>query len=64
MARANDQLDRDGYERAVVWTWADYPAAAAFYPAMGWTRGDQCRDGGRQVSYWRSSRHAGDNLAC
>lgn len=56
MTQANDQLDRDGYERAVVWTWADCPAAAAFYPAMGWTRGDQYRDDGRQVSYWRASR--------
>jgi GNAT superfamily N-acetyltransferase len=63
MARVNEQLDRDGYERAMLWTWADYPAAAAFYPAMGWTRGDQYRDEGRQVSYWRSSGHGGDNLA-
>ena len=54
MARANEQLDRDGYERAVLWTWADYPAAAGFYPAMGWSRRELYRDGGRQVSYWRT----------
>lgn len=53
MARANAQLDRDGYERAVLWTWTDYPAAARFYPAMGWTRCGLHRDDGRQVSYWR-----------
>ncbi len=49
----NADLDADGYELAVLWTWADYPAAARFYPAVGWTCTDRYPESGRQVCYSR-----------
>lgn len=60
MAVANDHLDLDGYERAVLWTWAGYHRAAAFYPSVGWTRTQTFRDGGRQVCYSRARLHLPD----
>jgi GNAT superfamily N-acetyltransferase len=53
MTLANEQLDRDGFGRAVLWTWADYPAAAAFYPKVGWHPTSGRRDQGRQMCYER-----------
>jgi GNAT superfamily N-acetyltransferase len=57
MVLANDQLDRDGFEQAVLWTWADYPAAAAFYPKVGWQPTSRRRDRGHQVCYERARAH-------
>lgn len=54
MAVANEQLDRDGFDRAVLWTWVGYPAAAAFYPKVGWRLTARRRDRGRQICYERA----------
>ncbi len=54
MSLANDQRDGDGFERAGLWTWADYPAAAAFCPKVGWQPTSRGRDQGRQICYQRA----------
>jgi GNAT superfamily N-acetyltransferase len=54
MALANEQLDRDGFERAVLWTWTNYLVAAAFYPKVGWHPTNGRRDQGRQTCYERA----------
>ena len=53
MAVANHQLDDDGYEEAVLWTWSGYATAHAFYAACGWQATNQLRDEGRQVAFSR-----------
>ena len=56
MSQANEALDLEEYERAVLWTWAGYPTAAAFYPTVDWELTGVTRDEGRQVCYGRQGR--------
>ena len=53
---ANEALDADGYESAVLWTWRDYQAAYEFYRSVQWEITDTTRDGGRQVCFRRDRR--------
>ncbi len=51
MRRALDYLEFDGYREARLWTLAEYPPAAAFYDAMGWSLNGTVRDEGRHLCY-------------
>ena len=51
MRRALEYLRLDGYREARLWTLAEYPPAAAFYDAMGWSLNGAVRDEGRQLCY-------------
>ena len=53
MATVNRQLDDDGYEQAVLWTWSGYAAAYGLYSACGWHLTERARDEGKQVAFSR-----------
>ena len=53
MAVVNHQLDEDGYQEAVAWTWSGNAPAHAFYAACGRQVTNQLRDEGRQVAFSR-----------
>ena len=56
MAVALRHLTADGYLSAIVWTWAGYPRADAFYRATGWVADGATRAGGAHARYRRSLR--------
>jgi GNAT superfamily N-acetyltransferase len=56
MSVAVDHLISDGYQIAILWTFANYDRGQAFYDACAWRPDGRTRDERRQVSYRRMLR--------
>ena len=56
---ALQHLVSDGYREAILWTVEGYERGIAFYEAMGWSRGGEVRDNGRQIPFRRDLAHTG-----
>lgn len=56
MAMALRHLAADGYQSAILWTFAAYPRGDGFYRATGWLPDGATRAGGTHVRYRRSFR--------
>ena len=50
---ALQHLVSDGYREAILWTVEGYERGFAFYETMGWSRGGEVRDNGRQIRFRR-----------
>ncbi len=51
MVRAIEGLRESGFNKAILWTHADYPLAERFYRSTGWVRSPYTRQSGKHVRY-------------
>lgn len=56
MAVALRHLATDGYQSAILWTFAGYPRGDGFYRSMGWAPDGGSRAEGTQIRYRHSLR--------
>ena len=51
MSTVLEQLRKDSYPEAILWTLENYPRGQQYYESMGWSRDGGVRDNGTQIRY-------------